>query len=1602
MLDYFPVGWWHAAETQASKYQQCAFQSYLRSLSRRSERNIRSTLGAPAALRPGSHQAGAWTGVLSFGDCPMRQVPGLWPSGEYESGRVLLTAAQVFGHEFVSATVYLPPKGPTYPRAVDLSEALLTPITEELVLGRSGYRVILGDMNNSAGSLRQMQLWQSRGWVELQDLMLQKHGIPKRATCKNATAPDQIWLSPEVVPLVQNLALWNVFPDHQVLIAGLSLPLARVAELQWRLPGHIPWDKVNQDRWISSPDWGPLFQSNPSHVVRAGLATVPSGETPGSIHSATMDFRRWSASFEQCVSQSISPQVGRNDRSFFGRGSLTKPRPRKLHAPLLKPPRPGELAPASGFLNRSVAAWYKQMRRLQSYCHAINSSRAEDNYLSRAALWRSIWRAPGFCGGFPAWWVSRPYQEQGTPCSLPVLPPDRQVAQLIFDDFAHNYRRYEHWQLQRRRESCRNKMLATTQSLYACTRKPSKAPLDCLVDTHDQAIEVVDTQSNLVRVSQPYPVTSTASWTLQGHPARVHAVEGCYQVDSDLVLASGQSLICHTMITSPEEIHDRLHQLWSPRWNRHAGVPEDAWDQVCNYAVATLPAGRIQLPPITVQDFKRAVHTFKSKAATGPCSWTRADLVHLTDGQIQQLIEGYHLIEAGHAWPRQWSIGLIHCLQKKDSSTTVDGYRPITVTSIFYRLFAGIRAGQILSQLAKVADDLQCGFMQGHQASDVWFFVNVCLELSTHQATPVHGLVADLVKAYNTLPRRPTFKCLEILGVPLWFLQAWQSHLRGFERYFVVNRCVSEPLMSVTGFPEGCPLACAAMTALDFFWHWALRSQVPRVLPVSFVDNLELICDRVSDLVLAAEAQDRFCALLDLEIDHPRLYAWASTYAGRRELRSRGFTISLGDRDLGGQVIYSKQLRNRVLTDRIASVQPYFGKLRAAPLPIAAKMLNIKQVLWPRALHGIEAVALGSSHLTKLRSGAMRALRWDRPGASPLLRLGLLHFELDPFWQQLWRVLKLFKHQCAKNPTLKAWWGIYCDQLTDVDTNGPFGKVQQELNVLGLHIDAEGRLWYSDSAYVDVFLASESLLQRVLLHFFQNHVASQVQRRTGYDDLEGFDLGLTVSQDGRFTTAVIEQLMIVRDGAFFTNSAQCKFDSRKTAMCSWCNVPDTRMHRYTECSRYDHIRAQHSDLFREWDELPTCFKIGGLVPKNPWQILVWEALTALPDETQKYQLMPTGNVWHLFTDGSCDNPTSPEDALASWSVVLADVGPISMGPLRGIQQCIMRGEVTAILSAIAWVVRYEGDLHLWVDNQNAVDHLRELLQGTGDPDKFEHADLWKQVEHLVRHSLATIHIHKVASHVDVQDSLGPLDDFTKTWNDLADFQAKIANICRPRFFNQVWQKYVSFRRVWKRRVALITGFHAQIAAFDCSQTSSEEQEDSREEELSPIQQCIEAVPNLATFHVQLLPLQDCRIWLEDQCDPRFVQVSQLLLSWLIDQDQSASHMRTVSFLEIYVLCREMLGGPVGGSDSFGSYSVSTFAADFRYFKKILMNLLGKASVSGLATSRHLVAAGIFMPQVSIQFGISHELSVKAIELLIKFVGARPITSAQGFSKPYNQ
>ena len=1593
-LDLFPIGWHHMTETQASQRQQCGFQKYIRGLSFREERNLRSTLGHPAPLRAGSQTAGAWTGVLTFGDLPLKSIPLAWPNGEFASGRVLLSMGIAGDTELTVATVYCPPKGPTYPQAKRISEALLAPITEQLVYGRQGARAIVGDFNCQPGALDQMAHWQSQGWTEVQQLFESTQGIPAKNTCKAATRPDQIWVSPEMALLISNVAVWPLWPDHSVVLAGLKLNPGPSHTQQWRLPGRIPWTSVNTDSWISDSFIGPVFPTSLLPVGGEDMSHVQEPEITVNSQTMTRAFAQWSAKFEQAASQHMCTDTAKADKSYFGRGSLTAPTQRRKGAPIPKHSRPGEVSMTNGLLNRSSIRWFQQLRRLQSYLHAVRSPRAQENYLSRASLWRSVLVARGFKDGFQKWWPNRPVRTQGPPALLPQLPPPLVIAEMIYEDFHQNYRRYEHWQLLKRRESCQSKMVETGKGLFLQTRKAPKAALDCLEDQFAQEILVTDTTRNLITVPCRYPDTAVLRWTLQNEPATVIPVDEGYQVETDFVLASGQTLTCHTMVHKTAELHQRLQDLWKPMWNKHQDVPNSNWQEIVDFACQNTPSGQIDLPPITEQDWHRAVSKFKTTAASGPCGWTRSDILHMTPEHTQAIIDFFGHMEKHACWPQQWCTGLIHVQQKRQDCKTVSDYRPITVTSLFHRIYTGIRAGQILASLANMAAPHQCGYIKGKHSADIWAFVSICIEVAVQHDNPICGWVADLEKCFNTLPRHPVFAFLEHFGVPRWFIKVWNSFLGSFTRYFVVRQQTGDPIHGVTGFPEGCPLSCCAMTAINIVWHVWQQSAIPRSLVMSYVDNMECLFDSVSLLENSMSSFRQFCALMDLRLDEKSLFFWSSCDSGRRELKSKGYKINLSSRDLGGQVIYCKQMRNQVATDRMQSVHEYFLKLRHTNMPGKIKLQNFTQVLWPRALYGCEAVKIGAGHFGTLRSGLMKAMRWDRAGASSWIRVGLLHTAHDPEWIQLRQVVQLFRKLCRTNQVVRDWWQIY-SQHRMTQTHGPLGKLQALLCDFGMRLDDQFRLWFSDNGFLNILNVEFEMLERVLCRRFHSYVADKVISRKGFTDLIGFDMEVTTCVDRNLDSSTLEQLNIVRDGAFITNTYKSKFDTRVSAFCDWCQVEDTRTHKFTQCSKYDALRAGKLELFRNWDQYPDCFREHCLVPANPWQELVWEAFIALPNRVETFLHDPGGPRLHIFTDGTCSNPQTPSISLAAWAVVAANIGTISFGPLVGPLQNILRAEITAVISALHWTLSYDGDVYLWVDNDTVVLHLRDLMQGRSCKE-FAHQDLWETVKHLMDTTKANLHIHKVTSHLDEMHNESPLEDFCHVWNAQADRQASVANMYRPSFFQKVWNNFVGYRQLWQKRVVDFTSFLVEVARIDCQK--EEVHADIEEPSLH-----FDRHQNSAILSVQISAFIGHEHTFAHK-SRLFQQLVCKLAPWLVEQDSKASMMRLVSIPEIYWAFRKLCnqGGLVscqaGGSSD---YRVVTFASDMAFFRNALRFILNESGLNFASDKADLSAILIFTPQLAVQMGWSLDIETPILEDLRRFVGDRPIQNAQGFAKPWN-
>ena len=385
-----------------------------------------------------------------------------------------------------------------------------------------------------------------------------------------------------------------------------------------------------------------------------------------------------------------------------------------------------------------------------------------------------------------------------------------------------------------------------------------------------------------------------------------------------------------------------------------------------------------------------------------------------------QLLDALHRIEQGDwEWPLQWLQCFACALQKPNNRADANGYRPICLLSMVYRTWSGIRARQLLKQLAMLTQYQAHGFLPGHEASQIWYHTQALVELACQGHFDLTGMSCDLVKAFNNLPRSPVFTVAGIVGVPVHLTRPWASFLDQVQRRFLLRHHVSHGVLSSCGYPEGCPLSTCAMALTDLVFHAYLDVFSPKVSSFSFVDNLGFTAPDVGALTQGYNATLCFVELFELELDADKTYVWAVDSQQRAQVAALGLPVVQHARDLGGMMSYGKAVRNCELRGRMQQLEPLWKRLRRSPSPCTYKLAVLPLKFWPRALHAISGCPASQLDFKCLRTAAVRAVGHCPAGSSPSLRLSLsLSMESDPEFYQLWTVLRDVLKTFGQGPAL--------------------------------------------------------------------------------------------------------------------------------------------------------------------------------------------------------------------------------------------------------------------------------------------------------------------------------------------------------------------------------------------------------------------------------------------------------------------------------------------------------------------------------------------------------------------------------------------------------
>ena len=1229
-----------------------------------------------------------------------------------------------------------------------------------------GPRFIAGDWNVDQDILPAFDLLRQAGFQDIQDVALSRWGLPIQSTCKSKTRKDFLYLSPELQELLVDISVIDdIFPDHAVLV-GKFRPISQAQPTWvWPTPHAFPWPGsfAGDVAWNSGGDM--------------------------------------TAGYQQLWNEIEQDAVKRSDRhvakAMLGRAGRTAPRQARAPcAPPIKVGRQGEFQPEYHGPSVRHAQWVRQTRRLQAYVRLASSSKPLG--VQRVESWSSILHASGFAPDFVTWWNECDTKTSDAPVVCPEFPPNAVIARGMFDSLVMAVRTFETLLRQQSRQYARFRRDMNPNLVFADIRPPMVPGVDVLLQPIRAKVEDVDADTGMLTLDKPCEFAPDVVISCDGRPLNVaHHDSDAVWVDDVSHVKVGSVVNQTKYVGRLDELETAFLQVWKDRWMRHLDVPVARWEVIVEFCRRHLPPGSFYWPSLQAGDLKGILRHKKKSTSHGLDGVTLADLKCMPIQVLSAFCSMFQESEQTGDWPSQLVQGKVVSLAKVSSPGSPADFRPITVFSLLYRTWSSYHARKALAALEPLLPDSLYGSRPGRYAGQVWAKLLWCIEHSFLHSIDLSGMVADLQKAFNMLPRVVVFEIAAHMGLPGYMLVGWAGALSKMQRRFLLRGSLTAGIPSVTGFPEGCGLSCVAMLLLDTAFHAWHRVFFPMCTPISYVDDWQLICPSSMMLAGAKRCLDAFVEAVDLQLDVKKTFAWSLSNEGRSTLKRQGFRVVLAAKNLGAHVQMSRKHTNAFLMERVQSMPDLWAKMRISACSYSTKIRAVLVAAWPRALHAVASTALSDAAFHKLRTGAMKGLDMDGAGTNAWIQLGLIEHPLvDP---QFWAIVQTVRcaRDCGDPVQVCHALGEVVGNPDVLPSNTVTVTLLDRLQILGWHIDGKG-LVHDFLGPFSLFDASMTEIVARAQWAWQMMVAQQVQHRPGLSNLHQADASDTRAFLRTLANEERDLFMKCLNGCHITQDAKVHCQEDGTDQCPYCPCTDSRYHRFWECPQFCKERAAVSpDTLALLPTAPE-FLTGYGWSLRPHTLLEWSQVLAQLSIPVAVPIEPVLHELHVFTDGSCLNQAFPSCRLAAWGVVAADPRQpelsqiLDMGPLPGLLQSSYRAEIFAVWRALCIGRHQKQEVHLWTDCGAVVRRFLRLLEGHEPKPNCAHSDLWKLVyQCLGDFQRGQVVIHKVVSHQKVSHACSPVEEWCFTHNAFADQTAMAAQRMRPDSFWTLFARHVN-------------------------------------------------------------------------------------------------------------------------------------------------------------------------------------------------------------------
>lgn len=378
-------------------------------------------------------------------------------------------------------------------------------------------------------------------------------------------------------------------------------------------------------------------------------------------------------------------------------------------------------------------------------------------------------------------------------------------------------------------------------------------------------------------------------------------------------------------------------------------------------AVKKLKKGKASGPDgISNEILKIAIEIMKSK-------WSMVFTKVLSTGQV----------------PEQWKENDIILLHKKGRKDIISNYRPITLSSCIYKLFASIIAKRISPKINQNQAESQAGFRAGYSTTDHLHSLNQIIEKHNGHGKNLYIAFVDFEKAFDSLEHDSIWKALEADQVDKVYINLLRNIYRGNKAKIRLD--VDGPVFEIKrGVKQGCPLS-------SFLFNSVLEHAIKEINWINkgiyignkllsnlrFADDVALLARNAKDLNDMLKDLESKCLEKGLRINIKKTVVM--TNGPKLSITLNGAQLEYTNEAVYlGQLISFDQKTSHEIERRITKCWSKFWSLRKilkGSTSIKMKGKVIEKCILPVLLYGCQTWAPTQRDYSRLDSTQMQLLR---------------------------------------------------------------------------------------------------------------------------------------------------------------------------------------------------------------------------------------------------------------------------------------------------------------------------------------------------------------------------------------------------------------------------------------------------------------------------------------------------------------------------------------------------------------------------------------------------------------------------------------------------